>query len=283
MRKLFSVLLLCLFIQLTYAQYFETGMMTGVSNYLGELKEDYMDPSEYNLAFGVFMRYRFSPSIAVKASFYKGQLSGSDSNSSDPEIRARNLNFRTELMELGVTGEWHIGGYDILDGKISAPYLFAGLSIFHFNPQSHYQGNWVDLQPLGTEGQGDGRYGEGNYYNLYQVSIPMGVGVQFSLNHQHNFGFEFGMRKTFTDYIDDVSGYYPDIDGLMKSNPMAGLLSYRSNDAFDGLRPYENPMGQERGDPTNKDWYFFAGLTWSINLTDKKGLEWNPEYRKVYE
>ena len=283
MRKLILPILFCCCINLTNAQYLETGMMAGVSNYLGELKENYMDVSEYNMAFGVFMRYRFTPSLAVKASFYKGQLSGNDINSSQPEIRARNLSFRSDLLEFGVTGEWHIGGYEILAGKISAPYVFAGLSVFHFNPQSDYHGNWVDLQPLGTEGQGDGRYGEGNYYNLYQVSIPMGVGVQFSLNHQHNIGLEFGLRKTFTDYLDDVGGYYPDVDGLMKSNPMAGILSYRSVDTFDGIRPVENPMGQLRGNPNNKDWYFMAGVTWSINLTDKKGLEWDPEYRKIYE
>lgn len=277
MRKLITPLLVvCLFVSIGHAQYFEAGAFVGSSNYRGDLNVDYLEPSEYNLAFGVFGRYRMSKYAAVKMHAYKGSLTGSDSSSPSLEERVRNLHFRSDLFELGITGEYYFGGLAIREDKISAPYIFAGIAAFYHNPQTSYKGQWVDLNPLGTEGQMLS-LSDTDPYKLTQISIPFGIGFHFSLNEKHNIGLEFGVRKTFTDYLDDVSTEYPDIDKLRRTDPKAAALSFRTPEYYD--KPMENPVGTSRGNADNNDWYFFFGANYSINMTDKAGLEWDEKYR----
>ena len=46
--------------------------------------------------------------------------------------------------------------------------------------------------------------------NKAQFVIPFGFGLKFKFSHRFMFAFEYGIRRTFTDYIDDVSTSYPD-------------------------------------------------------------------------
>jgi hypothetical protein len=95
-------------------------------------------------------------------------------------------------------------------------------------------GDWVDLQPLGTEGQNanllesDVNHGIKEYKNI-QFAIPFGIGARFRLNEVLDFSVEFGFRYLFTDYIDDVSQNYVDL-GVFGSNELAKALSYRGNE-----------------------------------------------------
>lgn len=79
------------------------------------------------------------------------------------------------------------------------PYVGTGLAIFRFNGS---------LRDLGTEGQGfiEGR----KPYSLFTITIPMTIGVNMRISKSTQFGYEIGIRKTFTDYIDDVSTSYVD-------------------------------------------------------------------------
>ena len=72
-----------------------------------------------------------------------------------------------------------------------------------------YYSQWIDLQPLGTEGQGTTAYPDRKKYSRTQIAIPMGGGVKISLNDNLNIAFSFSARKTYTDYLDDVSTTYP--------------------------------------------------------------------------
>ena len=90
--------------------------------------------------------------------------------------------------------------------------------MFNFNPQARKfdtntpfdnDGNltnneWLDLQPLGTEGQYSSQYPEKDPYQLIQFAIPVGIGFKVSLSEKFSMAIEYGLRKTFTDYIDDV-------------------------------------------------------------------------------
>lgn len=124
------------------------------------------------------------------------------------------------------------------------------------NPTTNYNGNNLELQPLGTEGQGTALNRKNNY-SLNQITVPLGVGVKINLKDRLAISLEYGIRKTFTDYIDDVSGNYVDPDQLRAQNgPLAAELSDRRIDSSEEYN---------RGNANNKDWYSFYGFMITFN------------------
>ena len=249
------------FLPISKAQSLEFGGFIGVSNYLGDLQQTQIEMSTTNFALGIFTRANLSNFFSIKAHFYKGEISGSDANFETlKKVRERNLSFRSQIYELGIQGEFSFLYFGDKGKRVAAPYLFAGISGFHFNPQAQFNGKWVDLQPLGTEGQGTLGSGKEKYSRL-QIAIPLGVGFNINFSDKMNVGFEVGFRKTFTDYLDDVSGAYPDITALEEGNPVAAALSFRTPEYVGHELP--NPQGELRGNPKTKDMYLFAGITFS--------------------
>ena len=158
--------------------------------------------------------------------------------------------------------------------KLVSPYVFAGIALFQFNPEANYNSIWTELQPLGTEGQ----HLEGSTidpYKLTQISIPMGIGLEIRVSDYSSIGLELGIRKTFTDYLDDLSTVYPDIEQLTETNPLAGALSYRVPE-YTGVNDFENPVGNKRGNPNKKDLYLFTGMTFSFNISELISLGSGP-------
>lgn len=241
-------------------QTLEAGGFAGISTYFGDLQQVRFEKDEAHPAYGGFLRYRPSPRWAFKAQFYKGQISGSDANYTGLNIRKRNLSFRSPVLEAGLQAELSLARFGERESFKASPYIFSGASLFYFNPQAPFNGTWVPLQPLGTEGQGLPEYPEP--YKLVQVSIPLGVGFQFAVAQAVFFGFELGFRKTFTDYLDDISANYPDLALLASHNPMAAELSFRSPEYTGQELPL--PSGEVRGDPDALDMYFFGGITCSV-------------------
>ncbi len=271
MKKFCSAFVFLLFFQISaYSQFMELGVLVGGSNYSGDLVPTLMpDRGNYHFALGVFGRYNFAPRFAVKAHFYAGKISGSDSNSAvSEETLMRNLSFRSKIYELGIQGELNILKFEPYRKDFAfTPYLFAGVSGFHFNPEAYYDRKWHKLKELGTEGQGLPGYEE--QYKLYQVSIPAGVGFKIALNELAIIGFEMGIRKTFTDYLDDVSTQYPVLADLAEARgEEAQALSFRTPEVDKSTRVFE-PDGMIRGNPEKKDWYMIGGFTISISLNEE--------------
>jgi len=128
--------------------------------------------------------------------------------------------------------------------EISA-YGFLGIGVFHFNPKAKLDGQWYQLQPLGTEGQG--QVASRSKYKRTQLCVPLGLGAKYAIDRQISVGLELGLRYTFTDYIDDVSkSYYYDRGGSLVE-----ILADRSHDD-------NSHVGEQRGDPRWNDAYVFA-------------------------
>ena len=98
-----------------------------------------------------------------------------------------------------------------------------------------------------------------------------------ALGKKLNLGFELGFRQTFTDYLDDVSGNYPDLSKLAEKDPIAAKFSFRTPELFKSS--LEFPSGLKRGDSYKFDMYFFSGITLTFNLADKSKMEFNERYR----
>ncbi len=260
-----------------FGQYLEVGATIGISRYFGELQSGF-ESSGSHFAYGIMARYNKSPRLAFSVQFIKTILSGDDARQKAvyKDKFNRNLSFQSSLAELSVQAEVNLVKYDIRDDKTAAPYLFAGIAAFYNNPRAELNGQWYDLQPLGTEGQT--MEGGSGKYSRFDMAIPIGGGFKFSLGQQINLGFELGYRLTFTDYLDDVSLVYPDVETLRNQNPIAGALSFRTPE----ILPQQagNPVGKPRGESGNKDSYLLGSISISINLARKYQLEFDEHFKK---
>jgi hypothetical protein len=252
----------------TSAQFLEGGFFLGASNYAGDLVEAPIgyEMEETKLAGGLMLRYNINDWVAVRGSFTYGQIAGADANAASIDRQGRNLSFRSNILEFAVIPEFNILGFNPYDLYYS-PYVFVGLGIFNFNPQAEYQGQWYDLQPLGTEGQG--LIGGPSQYNLTQLAIPMGVGFKYALSEYWTIAIETSTRFTFTDYLDDVSTNYADRNDLLQfRGELAANLANRTGE-FLGTEPVNTP-GAARGS-VNRDWYGWTGITMTYNFMDGFG------------
>lgn len=236
-----------------FAQRNEIGVFLGTSYYLGDL-----NPSKHFLlckpAGGIIYRYDFNMRWALRINGLYGTVEGNDAVAKFNE--ERNLSFKSGVFEMSTLLELNFLPYATgnKERNYFTPYIFAGAGVFGFNPKAEYQGTWYDLKPLGTEGQGTTEYSDSRpEYSLMNVSFPFGLGFKYSIGNNICIGAEWGLRKTVTDYLDDVSTTYADPVILSATNgPVSAALSDRSDD-------YGNNTGLQRGNSNTKDWYAFAG------------------------
>lgn len=244
-------------------QRMELGLFGGASLYSGDLTREELGVYVETLkpAFGLFTRLNAGDFVAFRLGLNYGTLSADDTQTG---IASRMLQFKTELIEFGLTGEVHLFRLGSRGPVMVRPYLFAGGALFHFNPKAKLEDNYVELQPLGTEGQGLPGYKPP--YKLSQFSIPAGMGLKFTFSDYWTLGLEFGARRVYSDYIDDVSGTLVDYDELLAGNgPLSARLSRPNPDA-----PGLNGATYQRGGDAD-DWYFLGGLTISYYLDGGNG------------
>jgi hypothetical protein len=250
-----------------YAQLFtpnsEIGVKAGISHYTGDLNSNHFNFTKP--AAGIVIRRNIDRRFAVKAEILILNIKGDDRISDDTIQLNRGLHFRSSVQELSTQIEFNFLPYEVGNLLYNwTPYIFSGISIYNFNPQAENStGQWVDLQPLGTEGQGTTAFPTRKKYSRTQVSIPMGGGLKLSLNETLSLTFSFSARKTFTDYLDDVSTTYP-------GNPTE--FSSENLEMSDPNNSHNK--NEQRGNELKDDWYYFTGITLSFRLKGKnKGCE----------
>ena len=250
-------------------KYISFGGGAGISNYFGDLaprsRRGSSDLGYTRTYMTGFYLHRIHPHITIRGGFTWMRLRGDDYSvadvanpSGDDKGRfSRNLSFRNDVFELSGVGVFELFPTDrgFLRRNFINPYGILGLSVFRHNPQTKTPvksgtgaepSKWVDLKPLGTEGQFTGIPGTPRPYSLLQIGIPLGVGVRYRLLDKWDLSFEFCYRFVFTDYIDDVSGKYP-ADTVYRQmiadgNELGVILSNRSAEDFASIE------GQKRAD-----------------------------------
>jgi hypothetical protein len=267
--------------------HFEIGITAGPSNFLGDLGgtmgkgRPFLKDNNFpmtKLTIGAFISYHPNEWIAARFAINKGNLEGDDAiingkGGYEEYRKIRNSNFRSKFTEAFLIGELYptiFTEYDPSDlFHKFRPYGVLGVGVFKYNPQGTdpLTGNWVDLKPLHTEGQGFPEYGDRPEYKLTQLNIPMGFGVKYYLSEKVNLSFEIIHRKTFTDYIDDVSKDYIDPALFYQHLPLAQaqLAERMANKTGNSTTRVFN-AGDKRGTPKNMDAYYTAGFKLGFRL-----------------
>lgn len=252
MRKLF--LFTCLFSVLhTPAQTLRLNFMAGLSNYYGETQTKKLTFDQSNPVIALGATLDLTDKLLLRSEFISTKLQGDDKRGMYPD---RNLNFKTSIREATLLLEYNL--FDLYEKKIT-PYFFTGVGLFNFNSYTTDSLNRkVFLKGLSTEGQGFPEYPDRKVYKNTQLNIPIGGGLKYAISEDVQFGFEYGLRVLFTDYIDDVSKSFIDPTILRnRAGQLAVDLSYRSDELKSGSQTYPGE-GSLRGSLKVNDLYYYG-------------------------
>ena len=267
----------------------EFGLIGGFSHYSGDLTRTHFEARGFKPSVGLITRYTPGQLVTFRISAQYGQVEGRDDWYEDPaDPNRRNLSFKSDLWDFTAAAEFNFNQLDFREKSGVIPYAFIGVSVFKFNPKAQFiydpnspvaqylgqptysqladrDEEWVELQPLATEGQETTEFNEKKRYSLTQVAIPIGGGLKFKLNHKWTLGLEYGLRITFTDYMDDVSSTYVDPVRLSAQyGPMSAAMADRSAVLKTETDLDGNPV--YRGDPSTNDAYGIFGVTLTYRL-----------------
>lgn len=285
------------------------GVQAGIAWYQGDLDDNAFDFAEegsnpfkqksFRPAFGGQLNFHFNPFMHWRLMVNHGWIGGADSLNTAGGRKERNLHFRSAVTEASfqlIIEPFARNDYSRFR-KRWGPYVYFGVGFFHFNPKAKpdpswesayprlfpYKDRWYELQPLGTSGQNlpesvRSQYSLPEPYSRTQICIPFGVGVRRRLSRYVDLKVEFGVRKTFTDFLDDVGGkYYAPPEHLVTINSPDGRRGFLFADRslytnYGKDRQFqlgESPSlfyggsaipDEIRADPSQNDWYGFISI-----------------------
>lgn len=244
-----------------FSQNLEIGGLIGSAHYFGDLNPDFSF-NRPGLSVTAFSRYNFDRHLSGRASISYANVGFSDSYSTNSFQKARNLNFYSDILDVNLRLEFNF--FPLWHGSDDnwAPFLTAGLGVFSFDPKTTYQGKAYSLSNLGTEGQ------RKNFsYGTTQLYVSYGGGVKYDFTPSVSLNFEVAARLLFTDYLDDVSGNYPNIGDVLETRgAVSAALADRS-----GEIPGATPIGiegRQRGDSKTTDSYIMIQIGLSYNFNE---------------
>ncbi len=303
LKKIFLLVLLVSFFVNADAQRWkkfrqEVTFGTGTTWLLGDVgghkdtpSNSVLDMNFKETSWGVFAGYNYylSKNISLNGQFSYLWLKARDASGKNAARLQRNLDIQTQVYEIGILGRYYfirekfgeafrlkITQNDFLYGL--SMYVTTGIQGLYFNPTGKYTGasKYKPLSNIGTEGQTVAGSGIAPY-NKFTLAIPLGIGVKYSLGKHWNVGAEYMFRKTFSDYIDDVSGVYYDNNAIIAANggnQEAGLLADPANRTGDKAS-WTNP-GERRGNEKSDDFYMTFMFTVSYKIL--KGNPFKPRF-----
>lgn len=244
----------------------EIGPHAGASYYMGDINPT-MPFAMADLEFGGVVRFNYDTRWTFRADYSYVTVKASDEQIKwRPE---RQLNFTSKIHDVSFVAEFNFLEYYTGNPKRNvSPYIFAGISVFHYTTFADVDGTMVDLSDYLTEAAPtdpkwyDKLFGKTSPIG---ISIPFGMGVKFALSKHMAATVEWRMQKTFTDYLDDIATVYPE---------QHAIYTAEDGTQYDLTDPTGNYIpGHQRGNSAFNDWFGMAraSLTWKFNLPDGRG------------
>ena len=275
----------------------EAGINIGPTFFLGDLGGNRGEGTRFikdinldltNILKGAFVTVYPSDWLGFRVAAQIGALEGDDSKirkNGGAELfrKQRNLDFRTDLFEAYAAAEFYPLEFFFGDERDFglAPYGVIGVGVYHYNPQgsitdANGKKTWHYLRPLHTEGQGFEEYPDRKEYSLTQINIPMGVGVKYFVTENLNLSLELLLRKSFNDYVDDVSDSY--VDPVLFDKYLSAVDAALAKKISDKANAIVTPgltrfaPGEQRGNPNQNDSWFttFVRVGWSFTRNENK-------------
>jgi hypothetical protein len=214
----------------------EIGLTFGGSFYMGDLNPT-LPLVLINPGGGMLYRLNFNNHLAVRGNVLFLKVEGNDQRIGYNPLS--DLSFFSDIVEFSLQAEVNFLPYQ--PGELRTPftpYVFAGAGGFTFHPKRlEPSGRVIDLFELD---QNPGREVE----SLISHTLLFGMGMKFNISRFVSSGLEWGMRRTGTDHLDDLSG---------------------------GKVLFIDPSYVRRGNPKNNDWYSYFGLTLTFKINDPSG------------
>lgn len=240
-----------------YAQQWEIGKTIGSTSFIGDLNPDNALKIG-GVHSGVYIKRDFDGYFGLALEYNFGNFKADDSKNSNEIYKQRNLNVNTNLNEVNLNLQFNFFEFMQGIGKNKfTPLIYSGVGIVFFQPTTNYNGKRYNLSELNTEGRNVP-------YRANTMVIPYGVGARLALNEKIQFNAKVGFRETFTDYLDDVSGLYPD---KFKLDDISRALSDRSGEKTNN---YIGNYRTQRGDLRKRDRYMFVGLGISFTFVSSR-------------
>ncbi len=245
-KKIFLSILITIFFVLTgFAQRAEIGIITGGSGYIGDLNQNNLFKIS-GITAGAFAKLNFTQFIGLGMHYNYGNIKGDDTKSKNLQFRNRGINFNTNIHEVSlITDVNFFDAFSLISKTRFTPYIFAGLGGVYFKSSAKYPNySSNNLRKEMTEGQIEA-------YKPFAITIPYGAGLKYRLTDYFSVSSQISYRTAFTDFLDDVSGYYS--NGSVLSNP-TGI----------------GAVGTQRGDLRKRDTYMFVSIGISYNFVSQK-------------
>lgn len=261
----------------------------GEINPLSALPLTGLKSTRWNAAFHYTKQFR--PHWSYRLSLSRLRLAGDDNyyDYSSSQFNAkfaanfeRNLHVRTDVSEASLMGifDFFAQSDDRKKRPVFSPYLGIGFSVFTFNPKARdtvtvsgtniSKSPWVELSQSGSPAG----HTELSTYNAISYAIPLVIGFKYKLQPRLDLGFELNIRRTFTDYLDDVSDNR--ISNLASGNPFADRSFNNTYGGVRFIRPSVGALPIEAAaantlmplDPN------YLGFVPSVPLVNSNGNDW---------
>lgn len=272
-KILYLIVLLSLYSPFVFSQEKEFGVWAGTAVFLGDLNPN-LSFKNARVGTGTFFRYNFNTRMSIRAGVNYAFLQAKDIYQKRyPYLQHRNLNFSSQIIEVGAVYEinfFSYSTYGAMKSKNWTPYIFGGASLFYYNPTTKLNDNKYRLEYVGTEGQKSANIpNRTKGYNSYAFAIPFGMGIKYALNQNWALNFEVSSRYAFTDFLDDVSGVYPNINEInyYENGVNIGELLY---DRSTEVGTKTGITNKQRGTSSDKDRFLFVGVTLTYTIFETK-------------
>lgn len=255
MKQLFIVFLIgFMAFEALGQQSVDVGIFGGAGTYFGDMTKTELKKS-VKPAYGAFMRYNFNPRYALRFNVLNGAIGA------DGEFEAQPWDFKKNVWDVSLQFEFNFFKYIVGDKETPySTYLFAGVGMQYYE----YKLDPIKLEPLVDPSYFDNVSPEGP---VYAPTIPFGLGFKFNLSKRIGLGLEAGLRKTFSDKLDNLD------------DP----LSYTPPNVDQSVEP---PVQVTYADSYhNNDWTAYAGIhlvykliygnkEWDLKTPKSKILDW---------